>query len=304
MIWVLLLLTLAALAWFASEWRRWPMGRAARDKAPGKFADLPQGLTHYRWDGPKDGPVVVCVHGLSTASYVWDAVVRALTMMGFRVLRYDLFGRGLSDRPKGRQNRAFFLKQLDDLLQDQGVDDIEMMLGYSMGGSIVTGFAAADPNRVARLVLLAPAGLGHTPGRFARFVAATPVLGDWLMRVFGGLEMRRHLNRTTPSAVEGIAQMQADETRYRGFLAAVLSSQRNMLAEDTEPEHHKLAKVGTPVLAIWGDADAAIPASALGRLAQINRNARQVTLEGATHGLPHTHPREIHAALQEFLREV
>lgn len=304
MIWGLALLALAALAWWLSEYRRWPMGRAARAEAPGKFAELSQGQTHYRWDGPRGGPVAVCVHGLSSASYVYDALVRALTVMGFRVLRYDLYGRGYSDRPGGRQDTAFFQRQLEELLSHEGVEQADLLMGYSMGGSIATAFAAAHPMRVLRLVLLAPAGLGHDPGRMGRLVAAVPVIGDWVMRVFGGMHLRATAARVAgPSAVEGLARMQADETRHRGFLPAVLSSLRHALREDQADLHRRIAAHDIPVLAIWGEADTAIPIAALGRLAQINRAAMQVSLPGVGHGLPHTHPREVQQALQQFLRE-
>ncbi|MND03033.1 Alpha/beta hydrolase family protein [compost metagenome] len=58
-----------------------------------------------------------------------------------------------------------------------------------------------------------------------------------------------------------------------------------------------------PVLAVWGAEDRVIPLAALGELTRINRDTRQVTVAGAGHGLPHTHPREVAAAMAEFVRE-
>lgn len=303
MTWFLFVMIAAALLFVLVEKLRLPMDSIARAEPPGKFATLSRGVTHYRWDGPMRGPVAVCVHGLTSSSYVYDAVVRGLTMMGFRVLRYDLYGRGLSDRPDARHGRGLYLQQLKDLLADQGIEGDLTLVGYSMGGSIISCFAAEEPHRVERVILLAPAGLGITPGALAEFCRKVPILGDWLMRVFGGLQIRRGLERG-PTEVEGIRQMQADEIRYRGFLGAVLSSQRNILVDDLSGAHRKIAKEGIPVLAIWGGQDKAIPLSAMGKLAEINRNARQVELSEAGHGLPYTHPREIHFAISEFLREV
>ena len=303
-----LALLLAALAavYVLSERLRRPLDARARQGAPGQFAELSQGVTHYRWDGPTRGPVAVCVHGVASASYVWEAVVRALTMMGFRVLRYDLYGRGLSDRPAGRQDAEFFLRQLRDLLEDQGLEGDLTLLGYSMGGSIVTCFAAEEPHRVERLILLAPAGLGHHPAPLHRLARSVPLFGDWLMQVLGGWQTRRDARRAgrLPVAVEGIAAMQLGEIRFRGFLPAVLSSLRHMLAADLGPQHKVIAEAGIPVLAVWGGADPAIPLAGMGRLAEINRAARQVQVKDATHALPYTHTREVHAAIQEFLRAV
>jgi len=45
------------------------------------------------------GPAVALVHGFSVPYYVWDPTAPELARAGFRVLRYDLYGRGYSDRP-------------------------------------------------------------------------------------------------------------------------------------------------------------------------------------------------------------
>lgn len=310
MIWaglaLLLLLTLAALLWYLAEQSRSPMDDTARAHAPGRFAELSRGVTHYRWDGPKGGPVAVCIHGLTTGCYVWEALVKVLTQMGFRVLRYDLYGRGLSARPGGRQDLAFFRQQLHELLADQKVDETVTLVGYSMGGSIAMDFAAAEPARVDHLVLLAPTGLGYVPPGFLRVARDVPVVGDWMMQVFGGAVLRRQARGAArvSSCVDKVYERQMTETRARGYLNAVLSSLRHALNHDTTAEHRHVAGESIPVLAVWGGRDAVIPRSAPGRLAQVSRAARQVTVEDAGHGLPHTHPREIHAALQEFLREL
>ncbi len=305
MIWLGAILAIVVASYFLSEWWRRPVGDTLRARAPGQFAELSQGVTHYRWDGPVRGPVAVCIHGLTTSSYVWDGIVKVLTMMGFRVLRYDLYGRGYSDRPEGPQDRNFFLRQLRDLLRDQNLGGDLTLVGYSMGGSIASSFAADEPHRMDRLILLATAGLGRTPGPMSEFCRRVPILGDWVMRVLGGWQLRRAVARgPQKSAVAGIVAKQMDETRIRGYLAAVLSSQRYMLQQDMSAEHRRISGTSLPVLAIWGAQDEAIPISAVGQLAKLNREARQVTLEGATHALPHTHVDQIQRAMQDFMRDL
>ncbi|WP_095587300.1 alpha/beta fold hydrolase [Actibacterium ureilyticum] len=289
----------AALSWLLAERLRRPLDDTARHAAPGQFAELSQGRTHYRWDGAVRGPVLVCIHGLTSASYVWDALVPRLGMMGFRVLRYDLYGRGLSDRPEGTQDAAFFLRQLEDLLEHQGLSDDLTLLGYSMGGTIATDFAAEEPHRLTRVILLAPAGLGFVPRWLERMAMRVPVVGAWLMRVPGGWLMRRALRRGPQT---DITPRQMAETRFAGYLPAVRSSLRHMLSRDLTGAHHQIARNDIPLLAIWGEDDPFIPLRAVGRLAQANRRARQVTLPKAGHMLPVTHPDQIHTAIQGFLR--
>src|SRR6185295_2517104 len=85
-----------------------PIDDAARAGAPGKFVALPAGVTHYELTGPDTGRVVVLVHGFSVPYYIWDSSVVALNKAGRRVLRYDLFGRGLSDRPDAAYDGAMY----------------------------------------------------------------------------------------------------------------------------------------------------------------------------------------------------
>ncbi len=306
-IWVGLLLAafLIALPFILERLRR-PIDETARRNAPGRFADLTQGKTHYRWHGHVDGPVLVLVHGLTTPNYVWDALIPRLSMMGFRILTYDLYGRGYSDRAGGRQDCDFFLMQLEDLLIDQGIGEDFSLLGYSMGGAIAACFAARHPESIDRLILLAPTGLSYRPSRFARFVARTPLIGDWLMRVFGGFVIRRGIlsEAGTPSEVPGIYEKQARETRSRGFLPAVLSSMRHLLSKDMAEAHRMIAKADIPVLAVWGERDAVIGPEGLARMAELNRRARQAEVPGATHSMTYTCPDDVIRAMQEFLREV
>lgn len=308
MIWpVLILLALAAGLPFLAERRKPDMDKATRAEAPGQFAELSDGKTHYQWDGPKDGPkdrpVLVCIHGLTTPSVVFRALVPGLVALGYRVLTYDLYGRGFSDRPRGAQTRHFFIRQLRDLLQDQGVEGGITFLGYSMGGSIATVFAYEEPERVSRLILLAPAGLVHVPGVMAKVAQAVPVFGDWLVLTLGGWLLRRGARgqMAHSSIVRELSQLQAAEVVRRGYLPAVLSSQRNMLAEGLEEEHRALADADIPVQAIWGELDSVIPIRALGKLTECNRNVRQSVINGAGHGLGYTHADEVLGAIEEGL---
>ena len=116
MMWVYLILAAVIASPLIIEATRKKMNDAARGDAPGQFAKLSGGVTHYQWRGPEGGPVAICIHGLTTPSFVYDGIAEGLSQIGFRVLTYDLYGRGYSDRPKGTQDIAFFRKQLSELL--------------------------------------------------------------------------------------------------------------------------------------------------------------------------------------------
>ncbi|MDX1779982.1 MAG: alpha/beta hydrolase [Thalassovita sp.] len=305
MIWGLALVAVVIAAPFLREALRPRMGAAARQAAPGNFADLPQGVTHCQWQGPEDGPVAVLVHGLTTPRFVWGGVAAALVDRGYRVLSYDLYGRGFSDRPGGVQDRDFFLRQLNDLLADQGVADGFTLMGYSMGGSISTAFAAAHPGRVKRLVLLAPAGSEPLGNARSRFWRCLPGIGLWWMLAgFAGRHRRgTETERDLPTSVPGIVDLQRAELRCRGFIPAVRSSLCHMLGEVQAADHRAIHAAALPVLAVWGADDAVIPIRAKAALEGWNPAMRHAVVDGAAHGVTYTHTGEVMAAVQAFLAE-
>lgn len=271
------------------------MGTAARRNAPGEFATLSGGVVHYDWLGPVRGPVCVCVHGLTTSSYVWGGLTRGLALMGFRILIFDHYGRGYSDRPKGAHDDAFYLTELEELLAHEGVQDDITLIGYSMGGAIATLFAAAHPDRVRQLILLAPAGMNLVRTRLNRFILKTPMIGDWIMLALFPRQLRKGVNAETGvvTQVENIGALQRGELRWRGFVPAVLSSLRGVLDRSQKAEHQIIHRAGIPVLAIWGREDRVIDLSSVGMLAEWSRNAHQEVIDGATHALTYTHADQV-----------
>lgn len=306
MLWFLFVVIIVLIAIpIMVEHNRRPVSRAMRADAPGRFAELSQGVTHYRWAGPTNGPQVVCIHGLTSPSYVWTGLVKGFVLMGFRVLTYDLYGRGLSACPEGAQNPAYFRKQLEDLLAEQNVDANAIFVGYSMGGAIAVDYAQAHPENVQRLILLATAGLGQTLSPLVKFMVKVPLIGDGLMYVCGG-KIFGQSTRAMDAAKAAVPNMQPwpiEERGLRGFLPAVLSSYRHTLSVNQAQAHREISEADIPVLAIWAENDTAVPLSAMGKLAEVNREAYQEVVKGADHSLPYSHPQEIIAAVQEFLRD-
>lgn len=285
------------------EWMRTPVGWLERQGVEGNFTVLSHGVTRYRWIGPARGPIAVAVHGLTTPAIGMESFAEGLGSLGYRVLIYDLYGRGLSDAPEGPQDRAFFLQQLDDLIRDQGLEDDITLVGYSMGAAIVTAYAAENPHRVKRVIMVAGACVVMRESAFSRFCRKVPVLGDWLHGVVGALRLGVliPLGSQRPE-VSRVLMAQRQELKRRGYLPAVLASRRGMLAETQEREHRKLALEALPVIAIWAERDQVIPLAASTQLAQWNRNARQDVIKGATHALPYTHSVELTEAIRLALR--
>src|SRR4030095_9056380 len=114
---------------------------AARAAMSGGFAKLSDGYTHYELGGPPDGRIVVLAAGFSVPYYIWDPTFAALTAAGFRVLRYDYYGRGYSDRPAILFNDEMYVRQLHELLTVVQISGPVDLAGISFGGSMITSFA-------------------------------------------------------------------------------------------------------------------------------------------------------------------
>lgn len=99
---ILIYIVLAAIVvvpYIAAGWSELPVDENFRRQAPGEFVQVTNGNIHYRWLGAEDGEVIVLVHGVSVPQYVFSQTAAALVDAGYRVLLFDHFGHGYSDRP-------------------------------------------------------------------------------------------------------------------------------------------------------------------------------------------------------------
>ena len=85
------------------------MGETERAYAPGNFVALSKGLVHYRCFGVKHNDLVVCVHGLTTPSFVFESLAEYYVKTGKCVLVFDNYGRGYSIDPKESKTKNFLL---------------------------------------------------------------------------------------------------------------------------------------------------------------------------------------------------
>jgi pimeloyl-ACP methyl ester carboxylesterase len=295
---------LAVAAYVSARSGLLPLDDEARARAPGAFVELSDGQVHYAWHGPSDGAVAVLIHGYSMSSFVWAGLLEPLTRAGFRVLAYDNYGRGFSDRPDADNDTALFDRQLSELLASQGVDEPINLVGYSMGGAIATYFTAHHSDKVAKLGLIAPAGFPvHTP--FVAKLLTVPFLGDWLMALVGkGTLLERIAEPENQGrAIPDLARRYEVQMQYDGYLRSLLSTLRHYPLNDMEAEYGSVGAAKIPVLAIWGDEDPVVPPANATYLVQAIPHAKIVWVAGGTHAVTYSEPEFVSAALVEFFKD-
>ena len=299
----LLLAVFAALMWNYTrhDLETLDIDDELRKSAPGQFVKTSLGYTHYQWAGPEDGRVMVLVHGFSVPYYLWTGTFEALGNAGFHVLRYDLFGRGLSDRPGVKYDGELFDKQLVELFDALKISGRVDLVGASMGGPIVATFACRHPERVRTASFFDP---GYSHGQKIPWKLRMPLVGEYVMAVdiAPGLPESQTRDFDHPERYPEWADRFRPQMRFKGFRAAILSTLRNYLAEDWSKPFACLGSGSAPVLLVWGRDDRDVPFDTNRDVRAAIPRAQFVAVDDAGHVPWLEHPEIVNPALIGFLR--
>ncbi|TGL36820.1 alpha/beta hydrolase [Leptospira koniambonensis] len=221
-----------------------------------EFISLPMGVMHVRISGPKDGPVVLLVHGAVIGGYAYKNWQKPLADAGFRVIVPDLFGYGLSDRPDIDYTKDFYVLQLKQLLEKLRIESPVQIVGASMGGAIVAAFTANYPEKVKSVVLMAPAGVGKD-NRPTSSILLWPGLGDLIFHFFGSAQMKRQMDEANVNSPDrqNIAHWMELQTQYTGFAEGILNTLRHYKIYWQPEDFQALGKTKKAVLTLWGTSD-------------------------------------------------
>jgi pimeloyl-ACP methyl ester carboxylesterase len=275
-----------------------------KDAASGAFIQLPDGVTHYELGGPTNGQLITLVHGFSVPYFIFDPTFEFLTTSGFRVLRYDLFGRGWSDRPRLPNNIHLFVKQLADLLDALNIKQPIALTGLSMGGPISTAFIDKYPERVCNHILIDPAGA--RPIALTRLLKAAliPGVGELIVGLFGSENMIK--NAATdffdPALIEHFQANYRIQMQFSGFKRAILSSMRNGMLGSFYDYYKRVGRLKKPTLLFWGRNDNTVPFEHSKDILAAIPHTKFHVLEDCGH-IPHYEkPQAVNPILSGFLR--
>jgi len=271
----------------------------ARAEDGSRFIELDGVRLHVRDSAPgapPGTPTLLMLHGFGSSLHTWQAWAEALSPP-WRVLRVDLPGAGLTGAdPSGDYSDARALQLIGALLDERGIARVTV-IGHSMGGRLAWRLAAEQPQRVDKLVLIAPVGL--EPGPAPEVPAGARLLRRVLPRAVlqAGLE----------SAWGDTRRLTADTvTRYHDLLLApqvrdaILQRAHQPPAQDAPTQ---LPRVCAATLLLWGERDRLIPPARAQDLQRLLPHARVVELPGLGHVPQEEAPAQSLPALQAFLAE-
>ncbi|MDQ7039655.1 MAG: alpha/beta hydrolase [Rhodothermus sp.] len=219
-------------------------------------------VRNYRlvyYDSRTPGPPVVLVHGLGTNLSIWREVWPRLRQK-VRVLAPDLPGFGLSDKHDVPATPSFYADVLAAWLDTLELAQVDVV-GLSMGGQIALTMALQHPDRIRRLVLVAPAGIEtFTPEAAAQlkalFTAETIVA---MPPALYAQNVQRNFAHWDPDQFGWLLQQRAQMQRRTDFRAYAEANARAVAGMLDEPVFARLPEVSHPTLVVFGEADQLIP---------------------------------------------
>ena len=247
------------------------------------------------------GPALVFLHAGVADKRMWRDQMAAFADR-FRVVAYDRRGFG---ETRCRPETFSHMQDLRAVLDKLGIEQATLV-GCSQGGRFAVDFALAYPQRVARLVLVAPA-IGGAPQP-----QELPDDIDNLLQQAEQAEDQQHydlVNRIEahmwldgPRSVDGRVQGSARDLFLRMNIIPLKSPSPGKDEAATD-SFKKLGKIAAPTLLIWGDLDFPHLQERCALLAKRIKSAQSAMMPGTAH-LPNLEqPKQFNALLDGFLRD-
>jgi pimeloyl-ACP methyl ester carboxylesterase len=251
------------------------------------------------------GEPVIMLHGLGATKASFLPTVGAL-VRGYRTIAVDLPGFGDSDKPlRGAYDAAFFADAIVSLLDALELDRAHV-IGNSMGGRVAIELGLRRPERLLRLVLLAPSLAWLRPRRWAPFLR-------WVPTQLGAIQpaprplVETIVRRLIPGSEEEWTSAGIDEF-LRAYLtpsgrAAFYAAARNIYLEEPRgPDGFwtRLPSLEVESLFVWGRRDTVVPIAFADHVREALPAATHVELD-CGHVPQLERPRETHAAIERFL---
>lgn len=274
---------------------------AASDVA-NKFFKGQSGETRYKVYG--EGKTVILIHSFNGYLETWNPNVGALVNAGYKVITYDLWGRGLSDRPRFEYDLGAFRRQLHDLVKMTGGEKV-FLVGASFGSVIAADYVAHYPDQVSKVVFVGPAGWPSN-NALEKALLGLPILPDIAFSLFGKKILTPIVTAYLHEPAKHVWAIEkwAEFASLPGYGRAALSTMRNAPVRDYIEGWTAFGKLNKPSVFIWGKQDVSFPYENASVAKKLIPGTRVIGIENAAHWVNVESPDAVNHSIIEFLAEI
>ena len=289
------------------------------------FLNLGDVRVHYRDEGPRDAPVLLCLHGTASSLHTWEGWTEQLTEE-FRVVRIDMPGFGLTGPRDARHTLGGLVESAGAVCEELGLTDVAVT-GNSLGGGVAWRLSLDRPDLVSRLALVNSGGatlLSHIARHYRTFGTdlltryATPRMAVrvLLRDAYGDPSkltddtVSRYYDLLLRSGNRGAVVALADNYRDDHFPdeRPIPETDGPVLPSTCDPspgvlDGYDISEVSVPTLFQWGAEDTWLPESFGRTLSARVANSRFVTYDGVGHVPMEESPGPSATDVAAFLRE-
>lgn len=268
---------------------------------------------HVIEEGPKDGEVIIFLHGFPECWYSWKKQIPFFAQQKFRVLAPDQRGYNLSDKPANV--KAYHIRNLVadivGLIKSTGKERV-YLVGHDWGGAVAWKVAEAYPDLVYKLVIL---NMPH-PKVFKKvlrsslrqcllssyiFFAQIPWLPEKILQLtdYKILTQAMKISSIKPAFSDQTLEKYKRSWKRKGSMHAMINWYR-AAKYSREPKENVRIKV--PVLLIWGNQERFFIKEAVDDSLAICEEAVLCKTKGS-HWLQHEKPEELNKQILNYIRK-
>jgi len=263
-----------------------------------RFVTTSFGNTFMRISGPLNAPPLLLLPGGGSNSVIWNANIEALSKE-YRTYALDnIYDYGRSVYMRKIETGKDFADWLDELADSLNLADDINLMGYSYGGWVASQYAIQHPERIAKLVLIAPAS------------TILPIPSEYIVQMLQSIiPVRYFKSRIMYWAWADLANMgewgiALVEARIDYFQLALKSFKFKQSVNPIALTDEEIKGIRYPLLHMVGENETAYNAKdAVSRLKNLNSEIRTVIFDETGHDLMFTHTDTLNHILLQFLQE-
>ncbi len=280
------------LALYDMRVKKWPVDSQTR------LVDTSYGQTFVRLSGPWEAPPLVLLHGAGGDSLQWIPNIKALAR-SYRIYAVDnIYDYGLSIYKQPLRSPADYVNWLDELFNGLELGNHIKLMGLSYGGWLASQYALRFPDRLDKIVLLAPAG------------TVLPLRFEWIIRaVFCFVPHRFFTKSFLFWLLEDFAQKDEDsrimlEEEVDAVVVRMQCYKSIRLIRPTVLEDAELKRINVPALFLVGEHEKIYSArKAIQRLHKVAPQIKTELIPDAGHDVTIMQAEMVNKKVLEFLKQ-